>query len=539
MSLSSDIPAEADAVSKEPAQKPEQEPKQEPEQKPKKESEREFKRESVKELESGLKKESKREFRELSNAQQIPQIGLFTMLRLGVFNMGLGIMSLLTLGVLNRVMIDELRVPALVAAGAIATHQFMSPARIWFGQMSDAKPLLGHHRSGYIWLGITGMWATSFVAVQIMWRLGEQIAQVGWGVGAYPWVGLLAFVFALYGLALSATSTPFTALLVDVSDEKTKAKIVGIGWSMLMLGIVAGVGIISFVLGPLEDAPSIQQLRGPIDRLFVIAPAIVCTLAFVSTVGIEKRYSQLKQRSTASRREDGVTFAQALKVLTASRQTGVFFCFLLVLSLSLFTQDAVLEPYGGQIFDMSIQQTTALNGFFGMGTLAGIVATSFVLVPLLGKKRTVKVGCLAAAVCLLGLAAAGITANPWALRSAVGLFGLAAGLLTTGSIILMIDLTAAETAGTFIGAWGLAQAIARGSASILGGGLLSLGKSLTGAAAMAEPTSAQLLPAYALVFVTQAVGMLVAIALVSRVDIQAFQLDAKKAIAAALESNLD
>ena len=54
--------------------------------------------------------------------QAIPKIGLFTMLRLGVFNMGLGIMSLLTLGVLNRVMIDELKVPALVAAGAIAVQ---------------------------------------------------------------------------------------------------------------------------------------------------------------------------------------------------------------------------------------------------------------------------------------------------------------------------------------------------------------------------------------------------------------------------------
>ncbi|NJM98859.1 MAG: BCD family MFS transporter [Phormidesmis sp. RL_2_1] len=461
------------------------------------------------------------------------------MFRLGAFNMGLGIMSLLTLGVLNRVMIDELRVPALVAASAIAVHQFMAPARIWFGQMSDARPLLGHHRSGYIWLGIGGMWATAFIAVQVMWQLGEHISDFGWGVGAYPWVGLLGLVFALYGLALSSTSTPFTALLVDVSDEKTKSQIVGIGWSMLMLGIVAGVGIIGKVLGPLEGVSSVVELREPINRLFIVAPAIVCGLAVVSTLGVEKRYSRLQQRSTASTREDSVTLKQALKVLTASRQTGIFFCFLLVLSLSLFAQDTVLEPYGGQIFGMTIRQTTSLNGFFGGGTLLGIIGTSLILVPIMGKKRTVKVGCMAAAVCLVLLAVAGITADPMMLRMMVGLFGLAAGLLTTGSIILMIDLTAAETAGTFIGAWGLAQAMARGSASVLGGGLLSLGKNLTGAAAVAEPTAEQLLPAYALVFGTQAVGMLVAIALVSRVDIQEFQMDAKKAITAALESDLD
>ena len=474
-----------------------------------------------------------------SQEQNVPQIGLFTMVRLGVFNMGLGIMSLLTLGVLNRVMIDELKVPALVAAGAIAVHQFMAPARVWFGQLSDSKPLLGHHRSGYIWLGIVSMWATAFVAVQVMWQLGEQIASSGWGPGAYPWVGLLAIVFAFYGLALSSTSTPFTALLVDVSDEKTKSKIVGIGWSMLMIGIVAGVIIVSIVLGSVEGASSVVELRGPVNRLFIIAPAIVCTLAVISTFGVEKKYSLLEQRSAASGREDSVTLAQAIKVLTASRQTGLFFCFLLVLSLSLFTQDAILEPYGGEIFNMPINKTTALNGFFGMGTLLGIIFTSFVLVPMLGKKRTVKVGCAAASVCLLGLAASGLTASPAILSGAVGLFGIAAGLLTTGSIILMIDLTAAETAGTFIGAWGLAQAMARGGASVLGGALLSLGKNITGAAAVTEPTSAQLLPAYSLVFVTQAVGMLIAIILVSRVNIQEFQLDAKQAITAALETDLD
>ncbi|MBE9063091.1 BCD family MFS transporter [cf. Phormidesmis sp. LEGE 11477] len=470
--------------------------------------------------------------------QKQPQIGLFSMVRLGLFNMGLGIMSLLTLGVLNRVMIDELQVPALATAGVISVYQFMAPIRVWFGQLSDAKPLLGHHRSGYIWLGIGGMAISAFVAVQVMWRLGEHVADFGWGAGAYPWAGLLAAVFALYGIALSAT-TPFTALLVDVSDEKTKSKIVGIGWSMLMLGIVAGVAIINIVLGSVENASTIAELKGPINRLFIVVPAIVITLTLVSTVGIEKRFSRRSRRSMASDRDDSISFAQALKVLTASRQTGLFFCFLLVLCLSLFTQNPVLEPYGSQIFGMTIQQTTTINAFFGMGTLIGIIGAGFVLMPMLGKKQTVKLGCGIASVFLLGLIAVGLTANPMALNLAVGLFGLASGVLTTGSIVLMLDLTAAETAGTFIGAWSLAQAMAQGGASLLGGGLLSLGKVLTGASAVSDPSAAQLLPAYGLVFAVQAVGMWIAIALVGRVDITEFQLDAKQAISAALENDLD
>ncbi|MDV3353406.1 MFS transporter [Leptolyngbyaceae cyanobacterium CCMR0082] len=467
----------------------------------------------------------------------IPKLGLFTMLRLGIFNMGLGIMSLLTLGVLNRVMITELSMPPLIAAGAIAVHQFMAPARVWIGQMSDSKPLFGYHRSGYIWLGIVSMAVMAFGAVQIVWQIGSRIETAGWTIDVYPWVGLLALIFALYGLALASTSTPFTALLVDVSDEETQSKLVGIGWGMLMVGIVSGVIITTIVLDSLGETPTLDELRRSINRLFIIAPAIVCGIAIISTFGIEKKYSRLKERTR--QRDDQITFGAALKVLTASRQTGLFFVFLLVLSLSLFMQDAVLEPYGGQIFGMSIAETTQLNAYFGMGTLFGIVATGFWLAPRLGKKRTIKFGCWWAAFCLILLIVFGTTGNPQQLMLGVGLFGLASGVLTTGSILLMLDLTVTEVAGTFIGAWGLAQAIARGTATVLGGSLLSLGKRIVETIAGGPVPESQLLPAYGLVFGTQAVGMLVAVAIVSRVNIREFQTTAKSAIATALESDMD
>ncbi|PSN06016.1 MFS transporter [filamentous cyanobacterium CCP5] len=469
-----------------------------------------------------------------------PQLPLLTMLRLGVFNMGLGIMSLLTLGVLNRVMIDELNVPALVAAGAIAVHQFMAPARIWFGQMSDSRPILGHHRSGYVWLGILSVAVTSFVAVQVIWGLAGSMEEVGWGPQSYPWVLLLGAVFAVYGLALSATSTPFTALLVDVSDEDTRSRLVGIGWAMLMVGIITGVIITSSVLGALEIDASLSQVKVLINRLFIIAPAIVCVLAIVSTLGVEKKYSRLRDRSDISDREDRITLRRALTILTASRQTGLFFTFLLVLSLSLFMQDAILEPYGGEVFAMAIAETTQLNAAFGLGTLLGIILTGFLVVPRIGKQRTVVVGCLWAAFCLVMISLSGLTGSPPLLMAAVFCFGIASGVLTLGAIVLMLDLTIAETAGTFIGAWGLAQAIARGGATVLGGGVLDLGKAALrafyGTATLPET---QVLPAYALVFLTQAAGMILAVVLLSRVDIQEFQSNAKQAITAALESDMD
>lgn len=147
------------------------------------------------------------------------------------------------------------------------------------------------------------------------------------------------------------------------------------------------------------------------------------------------------------------------------------------------------------------------------------------------------VGCSWAALCLIGLTLSGLTALLQVLLTAVFLFGTASGVLTLGAIVLMLDLTVAETAGTFIGAWGLAQAIARGSATVLGGGFLDLGRILVGGGATVGGSQAFL--AYGLVFTLQAIGMVVAILLLSRVDIQEFQANAKAAITAALESEMD
>jgi len=108
-------------------------------------------------------------------------------------------------------------------------------------------------------------------------------------------------------------------------------------------------------------------------------------------------------------------------------------------------------------------------------------------------------------------------------------FGLAAGITTTGALSLMLDLTAAETAGTFIGAWGLAQAIARALATVTGGAVLQAGKAL-----FTSP-----LLAYSLVFGLQAVGMLVAIQLLSRVNVTEFRSNTRQAIANVMEGDLD
>ena len=453
---------------------------------------------------------------------------LSVMFRLGLFQMGLGMMSLLTLGVLNRVMIDPelLAIPATVVGGSLAMHQLVSPARVWFGQLSDAKPLFGTHRSSYVRLGSVLFALCIFLAVQVVWGLGQSFASSGWSLATYGWIALAALMFALYGLCLSACSTPFAALLVDVSDEHNRSQLVGIVWSMLMVGIAGGAIGSAVLLRGLNP----ENLQTTINRLFMVIPAVVVLLGVIATWGVEERYSRYGSRSTMAGREDQITLGTAIKVLTASRQTLIFFSFLALMTMGLFIQQPVLEPYGGEVFGMTVAQSTQLNAFWSLGVLVGIVVTGFLIVPKLGKQTTARLGCLLVALSFGLTIAAGFTGKPQLLQLCMILFGLASGITTNGAISLMLDLTAPETAGTFIGAWGLAQAMSQALSTLIGGALLDLGR-------LFFPTSSVL--AYATVFGVEAAVMLLAVYLLGRVSVAEFREKTSRTLTEVLALELE
>ncbi|NMG21048.1 BCD family MFS transporter [Brasilonema bromeliae] len=463
-----------------------------------------------------------------TNSLAMPKVNVLTMFRLGLFQMGLSMMSILTLGVLNRVMIQEIAIPATLVGVVLAIQLFVSPSRVWFGQISDAKPIWGYHRTTYVWAGAAIFAVASFLAVQVLWQLDTVVNNVGgwaWTTQTIGWTALLALVFAFYGLAICASGTAFGALLVDVSEENNRSKVVGVVWSMLMVGIIIGAIISSSLLK--QSTP--ETLQASVNRLFLVVPAIVFGLAIVATFGVEKKYSQYTTRSTIISREDSITLGKAWQILTASPQTGLFFTFLVVMTLGLFMQDPVLEPYGGQVFRMPLAESTKLNIFYGIGVLIAYGVAGFFIVPRLGKRRTARLGCVLVASCAILLGISGFSANPALLKLALLLFGLATGILTTAAVTLMLDLTAAETAGTFIGAWGLAQAMSRGLAVVAGGAILDLSRKFL----------PNLVLAYGLVFVLEAIILLLAISFLNRINVREFQTNAKQAIASILESELD
>ncbi len=470
---------------------------------------------------------------DLSNSEieskntKIPKINLGTMLQLGLFQIGLGMMSVLIFGVLNRVLIKELQVPGTIATIILALTLFVAPARVFVGQLSDSKKIFGYHRTGYVWIGAASLAILSFIIVQIMWLVGDSLKTQGWSNQTYIFMGLLAVFFALYGIAVSLASTPFATLLVDVSDEDNRSKLIGVDWSMLMIGIIIGAITIGVLLKRLNIDANIIEVKAAINRLFFIVPLIVFGLAIAATWGIEKKYSRYYLRNISNEGEK-VTFGAALKILTANKQTQIFFTFLLAMTLGLFIQDAILEPYGGDIFKMKIGESASLNAFWGTGTLMGLLITGFLLAPKLGKQKTTKIGCLSAVFSLILVICAGFTGEQIYLKISLLIFGLSSGMVTTGALTLMLDLTAVETAGTFIGAWGFSQAFAKGIATIGGGVLLDIGKQIF-------PTN--LLWVYTLILGVQAGFMLMAVGLLNNVNIQEFKINAQSAIATVITND--
>jgi BCD family chlorophyll transporter-like MFS transporter len=95
----------------------------------------------------------------------------------------------------------------------------------------------------------------------------------------------------------------------------------------------------------------------------------------------------------------------------------------------------------------------------------------------------------------------------------------------------MLGLTSPLLAGTFIGIWGLAQAYARGFATVAGGGLLSIFGGIFG--------GQNSFGAYASVFVLQAIGLLIAGFLLLRVDTALFQERMQRALGPVAAFELD
>jgi len=446
-------------------------------------------------------------------------LGLPSTLRLGLFQGCLGCLAVIFAGLLNRVMISELAFPGLLVGGALACEQFVAPSRVLFGQISDSHPLAGRRRVPYIWLGTALFCGLAVLSIPLIFHVAN-LLQVGAGWSLLGGVAALCGLFACYGLAISLATTPYLALVIDRTTEQERPRAVGLIWCLLTVGIVVGAISINVSLRGLDGVTDPVVLREALLGFMGRVALVVIALTLIATLGMEPPKVSATQASSTGR-DDAITLRQAWALITSSRQVLVFFSFLVLFTLGLFLQDPILESYGADVFGMPIAATASLNAVWGMGTLAGLLFAGLWVVPRLGKLATARLGCQLIVATLVLLLLAGLTAKVPVLQLVMLLFGLAAGIGTNSALVLMLDLTLPQAAGTFVGVWGLAQALSRALGKVVGGGLLDLGRLLQQLFSLGDSP----FPAYAVVLGVEILVAAAALVLLARLNLRQFRED--------------
>jgi BCD family chlorophyll transporter-like MFS transporter len=469
----------------------------------------------------------------VANAEVTPPgLSLPATLRLGLFQACLGCLAVIFAGLLNRVMISELALPGVLVGGALAFEQIVAPSRVWFGQRSDAHPIAGRHRLPYIWLGTSLFCGLAVLSVPLIFHVASLLRQ---GSPTAPFaIAALCGLFAAYGLAVSLATTPYLALVIDRTTETERPRAVGLIWCLLTVGIVVGAIAIGLSLRGLDGVTDPDVLRPVLLTFMGRVVLVVLALTLVATLGMEPRSSPRNGAEVAGR-EEGPTLREARALLTSSRQVLVFFVFLVFFTLALFLQDPILESYGAEVFGMPIAATASLNAVWGMGTLAGLLLAGLWIVPGLGKLSAARLGCQLIAATLVLLVLAGFTSRVPVLQTVLFFFGLAAGIGTNSALVLMLDLTLPRAAGTFVGLWGLGQALARALGKVLGGGLLDVGRFLQ---ERWLPQISSAFPAFALVLSAEILIALTALVLLSRLNPRQFREDAGRSLDRVLAQEL-
>lgn len=417
-------------------------------------------------------------------------------LRLGLRQFAAGMLSVLTLGILNRVMKIELGLNLTLVSLVIGAHYFAAIIAIPFGHRSDKHSWRGYHRTPYIALGtaLTAL-ATALAPFVAFFLAGQD--------GSLPAAAIGVGLFLLMGTGMYVAGTAYLSLITDLTVEEERSKVIAITWAMMMAGILAGVFLGVWVMKHYSSERLVT--------LFLMMAGLVVGLTALAVWGQEPPRA-IRPSAKA------LTLKQALRLLTTSQQTLFFFAFLFGGIFFLFVQQMALEPFGGDVFGLSVKETTFFNAYQMVGVLLGMGMTGGWLARRLGKKAATGLGAVVSAIAFALLAVASIGSYLPLVKPGIFFMGLGMGIFTVGGLALMMDLTVKEQVGLFMGAWTLAQALANGLASVGGGILHDVGFGLWSSEA----------GAYALVFLVEAGGLLGIIALLLQVDVTRFRAEVAK-----------
>jgi BCD family chlorophyll transporter-like MFS transporter len=422
-------------------------------------------------------------------------LGWFGIARLGLVQAALGSIVVLATSTMNRVMVVELALPAMLPGALVGLHYGIQILRPRLGFGSD----VGGKRTPWIIGGVATLGLGAMLAaLAIAWM---QTSRVG-GIA----LALLGFV--LIGLGVGAAGTSLLVLLAKRVDPGRRAAAATAVWLMMIVGFVITTIVVGKILDPYTAA-----------RLLAITCGVAVTallLAVAAVHGLENSPAQPIAAPAQPTAAAKPSFREALGQVWHEPQARRFTLFIFISMLAYSGQELILEPFAGAVFAMTPGQSTQLSGVQHGGVLIGMILVnifcSWIGGPRLGSLRTwIFAGCIASAVALLALTFGGLLGPTWPLKANVFLLGMANGAFAVAAIGSMMSLVGAgreSREGVRMGLWGGAQAVAFGLGGFLGATASDIARRLLDAPGLA----------YGLVFAAEA-GLFVAAAwLASRLD---------------------
>ena len=370
----------------------------------------------------------------------------FSIVRLGLVQMALGAVVVLTTSTLNRLMVVELALPAILPGILVGLHYGVQLSRPKWGFVSD----MAGRRTRWIIYGV-GILA-----------LGALLAAIG--VLTFPvsfWGGLAISLlgYTMIGVGVGAGGTSMLALLASATAPRRRAAAATITWLMMIFGIAFTAIMTGQALDPYSP-----------ERLMIVVTTVVAIAFFVTCAAVWRI-----ERGLAMREAEAAPppFWDSLKEVWADDRARRFTIFVFLSMTAYFMQELILEPYAGLVFAFTPGESTSLSGaqnggvFVGMA-LVGIAATGLKF----GSLRTwVVLGCIGSAGSLGVIAAMGEMGAGAPLGPAVVALGFFNGVFAVAAIGSMMALAGEgrdRREGTRMGLWGAAQAVAAGFGGLFG-----------------------------------------------------------------------
>jgi len=367
-----------------------------------------------------------------------------SILRLGLAQMSLGAIIVLMTSTLNRVMVVELALPALVPGLLVGLHYAMQLSRPGWGHWSD----LSRRRTPWIIGGMTVL------------ALGGFLAALGVAIGAsmpVPGLVLSVLAYALIGAGAGASGTSVLAFLAASTAPRRRAAAATIIWLMMIFGIAATAGIVGALLDPYSPARLLTIVACVAVGAVVLTALAVLGLEKVGTVPVVAVRQPLRE---------------GIAEIWAEPKARRFTQFVFLSMTAYFMQELILEPYAGLVFGFTPGQSTSLSGAQNGGVFLGMLAVGIAATGLgIGSLRAWVVGgCAGSAATLLGIGLIGPLQVNLILPLTI-LLGFCNGVFAVAAIGAMMALAGqgrTDREGTRMGLWGAAQAIAAGIGGLVG-----------------------------------------------------------------------